>query len=173
MSRAILILTAALLLTGVLGRPATAGERIALLPVPVVNGEALNGRLTRAALRTELARRGFQLVPAREMRQALKELGIKLRKPLFEANLRRVRDRLSVARVFYARVLSVGQNPDERDRTRYTAVALINVLSAGKPTLSYTRQSSVTFQVKARKDGVVMSAADTARLAAKLLSGIP
>ena len=156
---------------GGFARPGAAAEKVALLPVPVIKGNQLNGSLLFAAMRSQLARRGHQLIQTSTVQKEMKRLGLDPAKPLPEAGLTRLGQALKVDTVFYLRVLNVGQQLGETDPTRYRAVCFINVLDVRKGKFFHTYQISQVFKpAQAAKEDAAMSAQDARQAAKRLMA---
>ncbi len=103
----------ALTAAGLLGvtAPAAAAqitERVAVLPVVVVNGDPSNSdRMTRA-LAMDLARHGCEVVGEVDVRDAARAEGLVLSRPQPDVVLRRLGRRLGADMVVYARILVQG-----------------------------------------------------------------
>ena len=159
----------ALLVACVLLPARAAGRVVALVPAYVTNGPEENGDVMTDALREELEANGFEVLPEREVRSALRTQRMNLARPQTVRTLGALRRSLRADYVVYPRVLSVGIGVNSE---RVQANVLVNVLGPSRDAFIHTRQLGQLLGPRAARSTQPVIADSTAESAAsKLLEG--
>jgi hypothetical protein len=104
-----------------------AGETVAVIPAHAFQGPPENGPAFTEALRADLEKRGFTVLPAERVQTELKNLKIETNRALSLAEVRSVQQATGADYVVYARVLGTGIGISDGERR---ATILVNVLAA-------------------------------------------
>jgi hypothetical protein len=127
------------------GPPAAPAERVALIPVSIVNADPGNGARMTEALAANLERHGSRVLDGGLVRRALEEMRVPLDRPVFLPALTALGKRLGADLVIYARVLVQGPtvHADALDRGR---PAVILHLMVAHPRSGELLMTSEVFQ---------------------------
>src|SRR5262245_26744151 len=80
-------------------------EKVAVLPVQILDADPGNGERMTQALSANLAQHGSRVVPAAEIEKAMADLGIPADRPVFLPAMTKIGKRVGAEFVIFARVL--------------------------------------------------------------------
>jgi hypothetical protein len=156
---------AALALAAVPAR--AAGKTVALVPVRAVRSGAQSEKPLTEALRANLQKHGYEVLPEETVDRWLKEHKVDLTKPQSIETMRMLADATGADYVVYPRLLSVGRPLGEETPQ---ATILVNVLAKGGRQYLHTRQIGQRFAAGPGGQ-MAMPPSAAAEAAEKLLDG--
>ena len=137
------LLLAAALLAWLAPAARAEAATVGLMPGHVYQGDRENGPVIMAALRQNLERQGFKILPMARVESAIRAQGMNLQWPQSVMSIRRLREATGADYVVYPRILGVGMGIKA---VRPQANVMVNVLGKRSGSYLYSWQVGHEFQ---------------------------